>query len=34
MKRIYLVADNGLYGCKAFYKVKTVFIYPLYKVVQ
>ena len=29
VKRIHLVADDGLYGRKAFYKVKIVFVHPL-----
>ena len=29
VKRIHLVADDDLYGRKAFYKVKIVFIHPL-----
>ena len=30
VKRIHLVTDDGLYARKTFYKVKIVFIHPLY----
>ena len=34
VKRIHLVTDDGLYNQKAFLKVKIVFIYPLWMMVD
>ena len=34
VKRINLITDDGLYDRKAFYKVKIVFVHPLYLIVN
>ena len=31
VKRIHSVTDDGLYDCKALYKIKIVFIHPVRK---